>query len=65
MNETKNRVIRTFFQLVAGGGLTALINQVAKDIPTAYVPYLLIGSTLLVTLVQNVLEDQTGKSILK
>lgn len=65
-NETVRRLIRTLLQLVAGGALAALTDQLAKDIPTAYAPYLVIGYTLLVTLAQNALEDAGAiKPILK
>lgn len=58
MNTTTRRFLRTLLQLIAGGGLTALVDQLALDIPTTYAPYLVIAFTLLVTLTQNLLEDE-------
>jgi hypothetical protein len=59
------RILRTCLQLIAGGALTALIEQVARDIPTEYMPYVLLINTLLVTIAQNFVEQQTGHAILK
>lgn len=57
MSDAKSRILRTVLQLIAGGALTALTEQLATDMPAAYAPYLLIGYTLLVTAVQNYAED--------
>lgn len=51
------RIIRTLLQLVAGGALAALTNQLASDMPSSYAPYLTIGYTLLVSAAQNGLES--------
>jgi hypothetical protein len=51
------RVLRTALQLVAAGGLTALLGQLAKDVPVQYSAYILLGSVLLVTFCQNLLES--------
>jgi hypothetical protein len=51
------RAVRTLIQLIAGGGLAWLTDQLAKDLPTAYVPYLMGGYTVLVAMCQNALED--------
>ncbi len=47
------RIARTLLQLISGGGLTLLIDQIVTDIPPQYVPYVIILSTLIVTAVQN------------
>lgn len=60
MSDPLRRAIRTLMQLVVGGGLTALVNQLAGDVPTKYAPYILIGFTLLVAFCQNWLEDNTA-----
>lgn len=57
MNTTTRRFLRTLLQLIAGGALTALVDQLATDVPASLAPYLVIGFTLLVTLAQNTLED--------
>lgn len=57
MSDATRRMVRTFLQMVAAGGLTALVNQIASDIPAAYTPYILIGFTLLTSFAQNWLED--------
>lgn len=58
MKDSKRRAIRTLVQLIAGGGLAALTQQLAGDVPAAYVPYLMIGYTTAVSLAQNYAEDQ-------
>lgn len=52
------RIARTMLQLVAGGALAALTNQLASDIPPAYSAYLVLGYTLLVTVAQNAVENR-------
>lgn len=59
------RIIRTFIQLVAAGGLSWLTDQLAKDLPPQYVPYMFGVYMLLVTFAQNFVEQSTGKSLLK
>jgi hypothetical protein len=51
------RVLRTLIQLLAAGGFTALFEQIARDVPPGYTPYILILATLLVTAAQNGLEQ--------
>jgi hypothetical protein len=51
------RILRTFIQLVAAGSFTALFQQIAKDVPASYTPYVLIVSTLVVTAAQNAAEQ--------
>ena len=66
MTDAKGRILRTLLQLIAGGALTALTDQLATDIPAAYAPYLVIAYTLLVTAVQNYLEETgTVKPVMK
>ena len=55
--QTKSRVIRTLMQLIAGGALLGLTDQIAKDVPAAYAPYVALGYALLVALAQNLYED--------
>ena len=61
--QTRTRIVRTVLQLVAGGLLYGLTEQLAKDIPARYAPYLILGYTLLVTVAQNVLEDMRGSDL--
>lgn len=65
MKDWLARAVRTLMQLVAGGALTALVNQFAADIDPQWTPYVLAGFTLLVAFAQNMIEDQTGKALLK
>ena len=51
------RIVRTLAQMVAGGGFTLLFDQFVKDISDPYKPYVALAATLLVTFVQNALED--------
>lgn len=55
--QTKTRVFRTLVQLIVGGALYGLVDQLIKDVPEAYAPYIAIGYTLVVTVAQNIYED--------
>lgn len=57
MPDSLARVLRTLIQLLAAGGFTALFEQIARDVPAAYTPYILIIATLAVTAAQNGLEQ--------
>jgi hypothetical protein len=57
MRDTIYRVLRTLVQMVAGGGLTVLVDQLVTDVPASYAPYVLIGFTLAVGVAQNLLEE--------
>ena len=59
------RIIRTVLQLIAGGAFAELFMQISRDVPSSYTPYVILGSTLLVTIAQNFIEQTTGKAILK
>lgn len=65
MKDWVARIVRTLAQMIAGGGFTLLFDQFVKDIDLKWQPYVALGATLLVTFVQNLLEDATGKAILK
>jgi len=58
MNDSVARILRTIIQLAAGGTFTALFLQVAKDVPESYAPYIALISTLVVTICQNVAEEE-------
>ncbi len=60
MTDGTKRIIRTVLQMVAGGALFALTDQIATDLPGQYAPYIILGYTLLVTAVQNVVESLDG-----
>ena len=59
------RIIRTVLQLIAGGAFAELFLQVSKDVPANVAPYVILISVLLVTICQNLIEQTTGKAILK
>lgn len=59
MTRTLSRFLRTLLQLVAAGGLTAVVAAVADLAPNAK-PVVLAISALAVTLAQNLLES-SGK----
>ncbi len=59
------RIIRTVLQLIAGGAFAELFLQISHDVPDSYRPYVVLISTLLVTICQNIIEQTTGKAILK
>jgi hypothetical protein len=60
MSDSLSRILRTAAQLIAGGLLTEFFLQLSKDVSVSYAPYLLIASTLLVTVCQRIVEDTTG-----
>lgn len=55
--QTQTRILRTILQLIAGGALYALIDQLSTDVPEPYAPYVSLLYVLLVTIAQNILED--------
>jgi hypothetical protein len=59
------RIVRTIIQLIAGGAFAQLFLQVAQDVPEKYAPYIALGSVLLVNACQNLVENATGKALLK
>ncbi len=58
MSDAVSRAVRTLAQMLVGGGFAALFTQIVKDVPPQYGVYLSIFFTLLVSFVQNVLEDK-------
>jgi hypothetical protein len=59
------RVLRTIVQLIAAGTLTVLVEQVARDVPAQYTPYILMIWMVIVTAAQNGVEQATGRTFLK
>jgi hypothetical protein len=59
------RVLRTTLQIGAAGGFTAIITEGAKLVPPQYAPMVLAVSVILVSFCQNLIEQATGKAILK
>jgi len=59
------RILRTILQIGAAGGFTAFITEGAKLAPPEYAPMILAASLILVSFCQNLIEQMTGKSILK
>ena len=57
MNRAVRKAIRTALQLVASGGLTALVSLIAGGLEPATAAIVLAAWTVLVTYVQNLLED--------
>lgn len=57
MNDHLSRILRTLVQLAAGGALTALFDQIVTDVPPSLAPYLALIFTLVVTVCQNVAEE--------
>lgn len=64
MSDALSRILRTLAQLVAGGAFTALFDQIVRDVPFAYVPYVSLIFTFLVTIAQNSIESSTGRKFL-
>ena len=58
------RIIRSLVQLVAGGGLTVLFNQIAQDTNDKYDPYVFMVATLVVIVAQNVYEAMTDTKLI-
>lgn len=59
------RIIRTTLQLGAAGAFTAIITEGAKLAPAMYAPMILAGSVIIVSFCQNIIEQATGKALLK
>lgn len=59
------RIIRTALQIGAAGGFTAFITEGAKLVPAQFAPLILAASVILVSFCQNLIEQATGKAILK
>lgn len=58
MNDGRSRVIRSFVQLVAGGGLTALVGALVQSgLDPAQTTTVMAICTFLVTFCQNYAED--------
>ena len=58
-NDWWRRATRTLLQaIVAGGGLTILIDQLVHDVPPAYATYIVILGTYLGSALQNYAEQQ-------
>lgn len=60
MSDSARRAIRTLLQLVASGGLTALIEYIAGGLSPFISGLLLVVNTVLVTFAHNYLEDNTS-----
>jgi len=58
------RIIRSLVQLVAGGGLTVLFNQIAQDTNDKYDPYVFMVATLVVIVAQNAYEAMTDSKLI-
>jgi hypothetical protein len=56
--EVWQRAARTIIQLIAAGGLTALTDQIASDLPANYAVYFMILYTAVVSWSQNYLESK-------
>ena len=65
MPDSVARILRTLLQLLAGGAFTVIFDQIVRDVPSSYQPYLVAIFTLLVTTAQNAVEQKTGHAILK
>lgn len=58
MSETGKRAIRTLIQLIAGGGLYALTEQIKSDLPASWGPYIVAFYTILVVVAMNECEER-------
>lgn len=58
MTDPIRRALRTLFQFIAAGGLTALIDEVAADLSGSAQAAVFMLAALLVTYAQNELEDR-------
>lgn len=57
MNDSARRILRTLIQLVAGGALGSLANQIVLDVPDRYDPYILLVSAAVAAIAQIVYEE--------
>lgn len=56
MNRALRKALRTLLQVIASGGLTALVSAIAGGVAPATAAIVLAGWTVVVTYVQNALE---------
>lgn len=56
MNRALTRGLRTLLQLIAAGGLTAIVNAIADGLPSNIKAIVLAASALAITIAQNLLE---------
>lgn len=57
-NDWWRRGVRTAIQLIAGGGLAALTDQIITDIDATYAVYVTAAYSFIVALAQNFAEQQ-------
>lgn len=57
MNDALKRAIRTLLQLIAAGGLTAVVNTFADGLTASQATLVLAGWGFFVSWAQNTLED--------
>lgn len=63
MGDGMRRFVRGALQIVAGGGLAGLVNQVVLDLPDQYDAYVVLGGSLAGTMAWLALESWFGKDI--
>jgi hypothetical protein len=59
MTDTVNRALRTLMQLIAGGGLTALVGMLLDGLSPEAAAFTTVITTFLVTFAQNWLEEHS------
>lgn len=57
ISDSLARVLRTLIQMIAAGAFTAIFDQVARDAPDSWRPYVAAIFMLLVVAAQNSLEQ--------
>ena len=63
MNDTTRRILRSLLQIIGGGGIAALVTQVALDTPDAYDPYIIMAGSAIAAVAQLIAEELTGHDI--
>ena len=58
MNDPARRALRTLFQFIAAGGLTALVDEITAGLTGSAVAAVFALAALVVTYAQNELEDR-------
>lgn len=56
-NTTRNRILRTLVQLLAGGAFAGVLTELVELVPDRFAPLTLAVCTLAVAAAQNIAED--------
>lgn len=65
MNDSLARVLRTIAQLVAGGALTVVYDQLVHSLDPKWAGVAALIFTMIVSICQNFVEERTGTGLMR